>query len=165
LYKGDKNLNSFQKMSWSPTIIELNKFLSVLTDRQYDKMENAILSGKTTVSYSDEERSAMERKLKTKIEAEEKLYKTAELNNAGIEAEKNGNITLAISIYEENIKGESPASHSYDRLLILYRKDKRYDDELRVIKAAKKVFTGIVKNKFQEREQKVLLLKSRGVQR
>ena len=148
-------------MSWNPTLEELRKFISILTNRQYDKMEDAILSGKTTVSYTEEERSVMERKLKTKIEAEEKLYKTAQLNNAGIEAEKNGNVSLAISIYEENIKGESPASHSYDRLLILYRKDKRYDDELRIIKVAIKVFTGIVKNKFQERGQKVLQLKGK----
>ena len=68
------------------------------------------------------------------------LEETASNNNNGILAEKEGRIDDAIRIYENSILDEYPATHSYDRLMILYRKRKDYDNEIRVIKIAIRVF-------------------------
>ena len=74
-------------------------------------------------------------------------YRRAELfskavsrNNNGIELEKSGDIDGAIAVYEENIAEGYPASHSFDRLMILYRKRKDYDSEIRVILRTMEVF-------------------------
>ena len=57
------------------------------------------------------------------------------------EAESKEDMDTAIKLYEENIKTSFPDPYSFDRLMILYRKQKRYKDELRVINRAIKVFT------------------------
>jgi len=69
------------------------------------------------------------------------LYKCAELNNLGIEYEKKGNIKMAIQAYEENIELGYPATHSYDRLIVLYRKEKDYENEKRILKSAIDLFS------------------------
>lgn len=90
------------------------------------------------------------------ISRTEKLLKCAELNNKGIELEKQGKIVEAIAIYEENIKGDCyPAMHSFDRLLVLYRKSKDYENEKRVAEKAIYLFSD---NKYKERLQKIKLL-------
>lgn len=91
----------------------------------------------------------------------EKLFKCAELNNKGIELEKRGNIADAIAIYEENIKGDCyPARHSFNRLLVLYRKAKDYENEKRVAEKAISLFSD---NKYKERLQKIELLISKQI--
>lgn len=50
-------------------------------------------------------------------------------------------IDAAIKQYEDNIKAGSRDQNSFERLMILYRKQKKYKDELRVINRAIKVFT------------------------
>ena len=93
------------------------------------------------------------------ISRTEKLLKCAELNNKGIELEKQGKIVEAIAIYEENIKGDCyPAMHSFDRLLVLYRKSKDYENEKRVAEKAIYLFSD---NKYKERLQKIKLLISK----
>ncbi len=72
---------------------------------------------------------------------EERLLSTARRNNEGMEHEKSGRIDDAIAVYEENIKVGYPASHSYERLMILYRKRKEYAQEIRVILRAIEVFS------------------------
>lgn len=74
-----------------------------------------------------------------------KLQQTADNNNKGIAFEKEGNITSAIEVYEENLKIGYPATHSYIRLMILYRKEKKYEDEIRVIKKAIDLFSSDVR--------------------
>lgn len=74
-----------------------------------------------------------------------KLQQTADNNNKGIAFEKEGNITSAIEVYEENLKIGYPATHSYIRLMILYRKEKKYEDEIRVIKKAIELFSSDVR--------------------
>lgn len=72
---------------------------------------------------------------------EERLSNCATLNNDGVELEKSGQIDDAIEVYENNIKGECyPATHSFDRLMVLYRKKKDFLNELRVIEKAIQVF-------------------------
>ncbi len=70
-----------------------------------------------------------------------KIYQTSELNNKGIFYEKNGEIKQAINTYEKNIELGGMASHSYTRLMVLYRKNRDYDNEIRIIKRAIDVFS------------------------
>ena len=91
----------------------------------------------------------------------EKLFKCAELNNKGMELEKQGKIAEAIAIYEDNIKGDCyPARHSFDRLLVLYRKAKDYENEKHVAEKAISLFSD---NKYKERLQKIELLISKQI--
>jgi len=57
------------------------------------------------------------------------------------QAEADEDVDTAIKLYEENIKTGYPDQYSFDRLMVLYRKQKKYKDELRVIKRGIKVFT------------------------
>lgn len=54
--------------------------------------------------------------------------------------EKEGMIDEAITVYEKSILSKIPATVPYDRLMILYRKKKDYENEIRVIKDAISVF-------------------------
>lgn len=79
-------------------------------------------------------------KLRIRNMENEILSKTAELNNIGINCEKKGDIKGAIEAYEENIKIGYQATHSYDRLRIIYRKMHDWDNMDRVIKRYADVF-------------------------
>lgn len=68
------------------------------------------------------------------------IEKTAELNNKGIQYESENKIDLAIEVYEECIKLGYPATHSYERLMILYHKIKDTINEERIITLAIKKF-------------------------
>lgn len=69
-----------------------------------------------------------------------KISRTAELNNIGIAAEKEGRIEDAIAAYEENIAIGNTAFHSYDSLITIYRKLGRKEDERRVLDRKMEVF-------------------------
>lgn len=79
-------------------------------------------------------------KLRIRNMENEILSKTAELNNIGINCEKKGDINGAIEAYEENIKIGYQATHAYDRLRIIYRKIRDWDNMDRVIKRYAEVF-------------------------
>jgi tetratricopeptide (TPR) repeat protein len=64
------------------------------------------------------------------------IDKVCELNMQGIAYEKSGDIDSAILCYEENIKLRYAASHSYERLMAIYRRLKKVDEEIRVITVA-----------------------------
>lgn len=66
--------------------------------------------------------------------------KTSRLINIGIDLEKEGMIDEAIKVYEKSIIPKLPMKHPYERLAILYRKKKDYENEIRVIKIAIEVF-------------------------
>lgn len=68
------------------------------------------------------------------------INKTAELNNLGMAYEKEGRIEDAITIYEQNIQLGYRASHSFDRLRILYRKRGDKANMLRVISRKYEVY-------------------------
>lgn len=85
-------------------------------------------------------------------------------NNQGIEFEKSGNIDEAIKCYEQNIvEGQYVTRHPYDRLMVLYRRLGRYDDEIRVICSAMTIFRNDSKyiDKLNIRLQKAQILKSK----
>lgn len=72
--------------------------------------------------------------------------KQVERNLKGKEFEKQKDIESAIALYELNVKDEFGGTHPYDRLAILYRKQKKYDDEIRIINKAIEVFNTLYLN-------------------
>ena len=58
----------------------------------------------------------------------------------GAEEEAKGNLDQAAKHYEAAIKDERPDEVPFNRLMIIYRKQKRFKDELRVIKRGIKMF-------------------------
>lgn len=82
-----------------------------------------------------------EKKLAAYKNDEKNLHQTTTNNNEGIAFEKQGDIASAIEVYENNLRIGYLASHSYNRLMIIYHREKRYEDEVRVIKKAIEVFS------------------------
>ncbi len=74
------------------------------------------------------------------IAQQEVLNENSRLIKLGIDLEKEGMINEAIAVYEKVIIPQLPATHPYDRLMILYRKKKDYDNEIRIVKIAISVF-------------------------
>lgn len=103
-------------------------------------------------------KSEMPTKIKDQIEIE------YDINATGIEAEKNGDINLAIALYEKNVSNGFVGSHPYQRLAIIYRKQKRYDDEIRVLECAIKAYPkdGTKAPWFNERLKQAHELKTKG---
>ena len=56
------------------------------------------------------------------------------------DAEEGGDISAAINLYEKAIKQSPLVELPYYRLMILYRKEKKYTEELRVINRGLDVF-------------------------
>jgi len=63
-----------------------------------------------------------------------------ERNLRGRELERQGSITDAIKLYEINIAREFQGNFPYDRLRVIYSKQGRYGDVIRVLKKAIDVF-------------------------
>lgn len=122
--------------------VELMKtYTSVMTEEQYDRIENAILAGVDVSDFTTREVEELASRLAERKNAEELLFSTANRNNQGIQLEHNGNIEDAIKIYEVNIQQGYPATHSFERLMKIYRRLKRYKDEIKVIDRAIEVFS------------------------
>lgn len=66
------------------------------------------------------------------------------------EAEDNGDLKKAITLYEQALKKEPANEYAYERLMILHRKLKQYKEELRVINEGLKFFKEFYENKSQE---------------
>ncbi|HEX2920902.1 MAG TPA: hypothetical protein VHO50_07050 [Bacteroidales bacterium] len=144
------------------TIKSLERYMCVMDSDIFIEMSTARLNGHTYMEIDKNKLVAMEKKLTEHLAYENKLSECASLNNQGVDYEKAGNITQAIKTYESNIKeGCYPASHSFDRLMILYRKAKDYNSELRVIDRAIEIIgernPALIK-KYQDRKEKVFLL-------
>lgn len=91
-------------------------------------------------------------------------------NLKAMEYEKNKDIEKAIEFYEKAISYSFDGNYPYDRLAILYRKRKDYDNEIRVLNKAIKVFSSIKSNrcdvnpkleKFKQRLLKAQTLKNK----
>lgn len=61
----------------------------------------------------------------------------------GISYEKNGEIDNAIKIYEKLVRNKFEGSYAYDRLCIIYRKQKNYTSEEQVLLKAITIFKKI----------------------
>ena len=81
------------------------------------------------------------KKFKQQEKKEQILNETCELNNQGIAYEKEGKIEEAIRCYEQNVRLGYPATHSYERLCILYRKIGNNKNEMRILEKAIKKFS------------------------
>lgn len=66
--------------------------------------------------------------------------KSVENNLTGRELEKSGKIDEAIELYERNVTNRFEGNYPYDRLAIIYRKRRDYDNEIRVLRTAVEVF-------------------------
>lgn len=129
-------------------IKQIDKMISCVPEEVFWRSQDALWNDEKYVEVSEQEYRTMMERYKKKQLDERRLSECVELNNKGIELEKNGEADAAIEVYEKNIKpGCWPARHSFDRLLVLYRKRKDYTNELRVCKAAIELFEGEVKYK------------------
>lgn len=63
-----------------------------------------------------------------------------ENNLRGIELEKAGRTDEAVALYEQNVAACFEGSHPYNRLAIIYRKRKDYDNEIRVLRRAVEMY-------------------------
>lgn len=158
----DKNVGRVQTGPVAPRIRDeklLQQYTSVMTESQFERYINLIYDN-TKGGFTLAELKNFEKKLADRNKADDELYKCAELNNLGSAAEKDGDVDSAIGYYEENIKGDYAATHSFQRLMVLYRKLNRQEDEIRVInrallvykKAGKANLTGV----WQKRLEKIL---------
>ncbi len=66
--------------------------------------------------------------------------KIEERNDAARLAEQDGNPDKAIKLYEQNIKEDYADEFAFERLIIIYRKQAEYKNELRVIKRGIELF-------------------------
>lgn len=73
-------------------------------------------------------------------ETHDELEVPSRLIPIGQSLEKEGMIDEAIAVYEKSILSKIPATVPYDRLMVLYRKKKDYENEIRIIKEAISVF-------------------------
>lgn len=84
-----------------------------------------------------------------------KLDKQLYRNLKGIEYEKCDELNKAIDLYEKNISESFEGNHPYDRLAIIYRKQGRLDDEIRVLEKAVYVFENLVYKNRLDRTPKL----------
>ena len=65
-------------------------------------------------------------------------------NTKGTEFEKTGHIERALELYEINKSENFQGNHPYDRLAIIYSKQGRVEDEIRVLNKAILVFEKLI---------------------
>lgn len=128
------------------------KYRACILKSIYDKNEDLVLGIIDSFVVYDWEIIEMDRCKAHWDEFNRVLFFVVECNNAGIEFEKNGQIEEAVKVYEKCIsESHYPASHSYYRLMVIYRREKRYEDEMRIINVAIMVYgkdDGKVNEKF-----------------
>lgn len=83
-----------------------------------------------------------------------------ELMKEAKEAEENNELEKAAKIYERATKQEPHEEQAYDRLLVIYRKLRQYEDELKVIKKGLAAFEELYQKKTER-----LLDKNKSVER
>lgn len=88
-----------------------------------------------------------------KPQAKQSLATQVERNLNGISLEKT-DLDKAIALYEQNIAEGFDGNHPYDRLAIIYHKQKRYEDEKRVLKRGIDVFSTLSRQDAQTKLQK-----------
>ena len=81
--------------------------------------------------------------------------KQVERNLEGIRLEREKKVDEAIELYEENINECFEGNHPYDRLALIYRKNKRVEDEARVLKKAIEVFEDLLDSPRSDVEPKL----------
>lgn len=111
-----------------------------IPDDLFDNLQHRFIHGFSYADIPEGQIKLVEGRYERRKTENERLGRCAALNNEGIQYEKQGEIDKAINVYEQNITDGYPATHSYDRLMILYRKRKEYDKEIAVIEKAIEIF-------------------------
>lgn len=99
----------------------------------------------------------------------EAIRSNSDLLNAAKLAELDDNYAEAASLYEQALKNDAVQEKVYDRLMIIYRKLKKYKDELRVANAGIKAYENFYKpsakgaKKKKVEEISLSLLRSTGL--
>jgi len=75
--------------------------------------------------------------------------KVEERNNEASEAEKNNDNKKATRLYEQNINENYADKFAFERLMIIYRKQKDYRNELRVIERGIQLFRQNIEEHLQ----------------
>lgn len=121
--------------------IETAKKYSPYSDSLRNAVTNSILKDSSSVEVKQPTLDRAIAKYDKQKAKDEMLSKSAELNNRGKSFEESGDIDAAIQVYEDNVSLGYPATYSYQRLMTLYRKNKEYSNEIRIIKKAISVFS------------------------
>lgn len=74
---------------------------------------------------------------------------------AGSQMENEGDNKNAIKLYEAMLKKQMHNAYIYDRLMILYRKEKNYKKELSIITSAIKKFTELLQPRKNSHSKKI----------
>lgn len=82
-------------------------------------------------------------------------------NLLGQELEKSGDLPTAIALYEANVRDGFNATLPYQRLAVIYRKQGRVDDEIRLLRQAIKVFDESQRAPFVRRLERAQALKAK----
>jgi len=82
-------------------------------------------------------------------------------NLLGQKLEKLGREDEAIQLYEQNLFENNEGSHPYDRLAIIYRRRKLYEDEIRVLAHAIWVYENVASKSRIDRIRKLDRFKAR----
>jgi len=77
------------------------------------------------------------------------VLKVDERNKTARQAEKDGDTNKAVRFYEQNISEDYADRFAFERLMIIYRKQKEYKNELRVIKRGIEVFQQTFKERVK----------------
>lgn len=152
-------------MTWIVISTFFKKYLSVLTPQLVSDINQATLQGVKKAQISIETLSELDARLAERKAEQQRLDRCAKMNNRGGELEKKGKIRQAIKVYEANIEGECYAAcHSFDRLMVIYRKAKDYENEIRIIERALTVLCPRypdLYSKYQERLMKAQTLQAK----
>lgn len=137
------------------TISEAKEMQAYIPFSTMQKVWDAKSQGKSYIMVSPKSLNSWRKKYKEdNYTYDVLLLQCMENNNLGSEYEEQGDIASAIEVYEKNIKpGSYPACHAYDRLLVIYRRQKDYENERRVCELA---ISALKKNdKYRKRLEKI----------
>lgn len=115
--------------------------ISALGSDIYESAYDAFMSSKSYIIVDEDTYNKLNEDWHRYRDRELALAKTVELNNQGMVLEKASRIEEAIDMYEKCISIRYPATHAYERLMILYRKIGAYEQEQRIIGIAVEVFS------------------------
>lgn len=159
------NVPSTPGMTWIAISSFFKKYVSVLSPQLMRDINDATIKGVKKAQISKATIAELDARLAEKKAEDKRIRDCAKRNDRGRSLEKSGKIPQAIKVYEENIgEGCYPASYSFDRLMVLYRKAKDFDNEARIIERAIDVL-GLrypdLRSKYQERLMKVRTLQGK----
>jgi len=81
--------------------------------------------------------------------------KLKEILSEAHEAALSGSFESAVSLYNEAILTDPLNEHAYNRLMLLYRKEKKYKKEAAIIKKAISVFEKFFKSKIPKKSKTI----------